>query len=214
MTIARNTGAAALLAVAALFLTGCGGSPMPTSTSDDELFTRAQAVNAAFKSSVAEVQRELWVDEWRVGAYGDMPAACGSDEFRFEMSRDLPVADGWRFPSEPGAMRDDLAGWMESNGYTDITGLSYTDDVDTLTLTARNVDAGIDEITVQFHPGEVQDGISLSAASVCEAGDVDALAEAIYPGLYEDSSREWPLPETERPDATPIFGFTEDGQPR
>jgi hypothetical protein len=60
----------------------------------------------------------------------------------------------------------------------------------------------------------VQDGISLSAASVCEAGDVDALAEAIYPGLYEDSSREWPLPETERPDATPIFGFTDDGQPR
>lgn len=187
---------------------------MPTDTSSPAVFESAKEANTAFKAAVADVQRELWTEEWRVGVYGDMPSACGADRYRFELSRDLPVEDGWRFPADPATMREDLASWMESNGYTDVTGLSYEGDVDTLTLTARNVDAGIDELTVQFHPGEVQDGISLSATSVCEPGDVDALSEEIYPGLYEDSSREWPLPETERPDATPVFGFTADGEPR
>ena len=213
MTMAKHRRAAVLLGVGILLLTGCGGPQMPDETTED-LFARAQEANATFKSSVADVQKELWTDEWRVVLYGDMPSRCGSDEFQFHMDRRVPVEGGWRFPADPATMRDDLAEWMESQGYSDITGLSYTDGIDTLTLSARNVDAGIDEIIVQFHPGEVQDGIDISATSVCWPGDVDAVAEAIYPGLYEDASREWPLPRTERPDAEPVFGFTEDGEPR
>ncbi|MFL0411590.1 hypothetical protein ACH0AH_10475 [Microbacterium paludicola] len=190
---------------------------MPDQITSEDLFARAAELNGSFKSAVADVQGQVWTEEWQVADYGDMPTDCGADDtFRFSMSRHLPAVsgEGWRFPADPAVMRDELAQWMEANGYRDVTGLSYTGDVDTLTLTARNVDAGIAEITVQYHPGEVQDGIDVSAKSVCADGDVDDLAEVIFPGIYEDAFLEWTYPETERPDDTPIFGFTEDGQPR
>jgi hypothetical protein len=184
---------------------------MPT---DEEVFDSAREVNSTFKETVAGVQEQLWSEEWRVeGGYGDFPDEC-PDGYSFRMTRYLPVAEGWRFGAEPARLRDDLAAWMEDNGFTDVTGLSYTDDVDTLTLTARNTAGLVDEITVQFHPGEVQDGISLSATSTCTRGDARRLVELTRPGFYSDAFSQWPTPATERPDATPVFGFTEDGQPR
>ena len=115
------------------------------------------------------------------------------------LSTACPPFGGQGFSAPLSALFHDARrprGVAGSNDYTDVAGLSYEGGVDTLTLTARYAEAGIDEVTVKFFPGEVQDGISLST-SVFEPGDVDELSEAIYPGLYDGSFREWPRPELE-----------------
>lgn len=185
-------------------------------TASGSLFDSARTTNLAFKSEVSAVQEQLWADDWEVVQYGDTPEACGDDSYSFSLRRDLPLPDatGWRLPEEPSAMRDRLARWLEDAGYSDVTGLSYTDGVDELTLTARNENAGIAELTIQFHPGDVQDGISLTATGTCHPGSARDLTAELFPGFYENSSLEWPPPATERPDATPIFGYDEDGNPR
>lgn len=189
---------------------------MPDETTDEELFTRAAELNASFRAAVADVQRQLWTEEWGVFEYGDAPSDCGDDRFRFDMGRYAPAAaQPWRFAKDPATMREELARWMEEHGYTDIEGLDYDAGVDTLTLTARNVDAGIDEISVQFHPGESHDGIEVRAKSVCRDGDHHAVINVVFPGVLEEPFRDWPArPEAEAPDDEPIFGTTEDGNPR
>lgn len=206
MRAARVGGAlAAALAVAAL--SGCGGDVNP-----DGLLDAAREVNTSFKAAVGGVQAQLLDDAWEVGEYGDIPSSCGSDGYLFRMDRTTPK--DWRIGAEPLDAANALGEWMGGHGWTDVAVRTFEGDVDDVALKARNEAAHVGEITVDFQPGDLMDFVTVRAESTCEPGDPLALTAALVPGWPSSPPSGIARPAAERPDATPIFGFTEDGQPR
>lgn len=204
----RRLAAVMLVVALGTVLTGCKGEQMP---SDDELYANAREVNLAFKSAVGAVQAQIVDDEWRVGEYGDAPVDCDGG-YGFEMSRLVP--EDWRLTTDAETAARDLGEWLGTNGWTDVQVKTYSGDIGDVVVQARNDDAHVARLDVDIKAGTVADSVIVRAASTCQDGDPDQLMDILYPGGTSDPVETEPLPETERPDATPIFGFTEDGEPR
>lgn len=204
---AIRVGGLCAAAVVAAVLTGCAAEQKA-----EEQVDAAREVNATFKTAVGEVQLQILDDEWDVGEYGDIPHACDPDEYRFRMDRSTP--QDWRIGTDALDAANELGAWMKANGWTDIAVRTYSGDVDDVTLKARRLDAHVDEIAVDFQPGDVMDFATVRAESTCEQGDADALTAALVPGWPTSPPAQITRPATERPDATPVFGFGADGQPR
>ncbi len=68
--------------VTATVLTGCGGPQMspnetPSATPSSTVgFEDAKAANLEYKAAVAEVQKQIFDGDWRVGEYGDVPISA------------------------------------------------------------------------------------------------------------------------------------------
>ncbi|WP_341941035.1 hypothetical protein [Microbacterium sp. LWH10-1.2] len=183
-------------------LTGCA----PTGK---ELFTQAQTVNATAKHAVAELQLYLFDGDWDIGTYGEIPESCGADGYRFKFTRsaignyDAP----WRLPQgSVEAQAEDITAWLEDHGWTGIVFRSYTGGVTDVTITTRKPDAHIDDLLITIGPGEATDSINLRTTTTCEPGNVDTLADLMFPGGLSD----YTSPLSEHPSAEPFFGMAPD----
>lgn len=203
----RPWGTVLLALTVAAGLSGCGG----TMTGDDDLFERAREANATFKAAVSAVQAEISDDAWGVVQYGDVPRECG-DGYAFRVQRTTP--DGWRLSADAHTSAQSLGEWLGTHGWSDVQVRTYEGDVDNVVLQARKPDSGVDRLDVDFNPGTASDSVIVRADSTCQDGDPNELMAQLYPGWPTDANAGGELPETERPDATPIFGFTKDGSPR
>lgn len=194
--------ACAIVAVAGV-LSACGGN----SVSDEELYERAREQNVAFKEAVASVQELVHTGEWKVYTYGATPTGCDGG-YRFEMSRALPLP---ALPpdTDARALADEIAAEMDADGWSDVVVHTYSEGIDHVIVQASH--EYVERIDVDINPGKVATGVLIRAESACFEGDLDALRPILNP-QWPRGYHEYPTLET--PDATPVFGFTEDGQPR
>lgn len=200
---------AVVLAMGALSLSGCQGEGPVTGA---ELFDEAKQVNTAFKEAVGAVQLQVFDGEWTVEEYGDVPWKCDADGYSFDLGRATP--HGWRIDGEPLQAAKELGAWMDDEGWTEVSVKTYSGEVADVVLVASNPDRKVSEITVDFSPGELFDSVTVRATSTCEPGSWVDLLKELIPGAPTDPPAGISRPETERPDAAPLFGFTEDGSPR
>lgn len=198
----------AMIATLTALLTACGGDNV---TANDDVYDSARELNLAFKGAVAEVQGRISDGDWRIGEYGDVPVECG-DGYGFSMSRQVPV--DYRITNDAESAATDLGEWLGSNGWVDISRRTYGEGIGNVLLEARNPDANVALLTVDFQKGEAADAASIRADSTCAEGNPNDLMRELYPGFPTDTVEIDPLPTEEPPDATPVFGFTEDGSPR
>lgn len=198
----RSMIAGALIALVGA-LCGCGAS----SVSDEELYERAREQNAAFKEAVASVQELVHTGEWEVYTYGATPTACDGG-YKFEMSRALPPP---ALPpdTDARARADEIAAAMDADGWSDVVVRTYSEGIGHVIVQASH--EYVERIDVDINPGEAATGVLIRAESACFEGDLDALRPILNP-QWPRGDHEYPTRET--PDATPVFGFTEDGQPR
>lgn len=192
-----------------LSLTACqgGGSVDP-----QDLYDEAKAVNTTFKEAVGAVQLQVFDGEWTVEQYGDIPRGCGSEGYEFRLGRATP--DGWRLAAEPLDAAKSLGAWMDGEGWEDVSVKTFDGEIEDVTLVAARTEAHVSEIVVDFTPGELFDNVTVRATSTCEPGSWADLLQELVPGAPSEPPPGISRPSAERPDATPLFGFTADGTPR
>lgn len=179
--------------------------------SNDALYESAREVNITFKEAVGAVQAQIDDGEWDSSHYGDVPVDC-DDGYGFDMSR--VTRPDWRLSDDAETTARELGEWLGTNGWSDVQLKTFPGEIGNVIVQARNVDAHVARLDVDIHPGTAGDSVTVRATSTCQDGDPDDLMAVLTPGWPTDAVDHEPRPETERPDATPIFGFTEDGQPR
>lgn len=195
--------------VATLALSGCGAQ-----MTDEEQYDSAREVNFAFKDAVAQLQLQVFDGEWDVtGNYGQEPDGCGgaedTDSYRFWMGRFTP--QGWRLDRAPAELADEVAAWMEDDGWTDVKLRTYSGDITNVVVEAKKPDAHVGLVVVDIKPGESFDTVSVRADSTCEPGNWMVIGEQMDgPAPKTDTT----LPATEHPTDPPAFGRTDEGEPR
>lgn len=177
----------------------------------DQLFSDAQSVNATFKQVVGNVQSQLEPADWRVGQYGDVPVDC-DDGYGFKMTRLVP--EEWRLSTDSLTTAQQLGDWLGTNGWSDVQVRTYEGGISNVVLQARNEEAHVDRLDVDIQTGSEADSVIIRATSTCQAGDPNELMAVLYPGWPTDTIEHDALPETEAPDADPVFGFTDSGAAR
>lgn len=192
----------------ATLVTGCEGPQdfvADTSASEAD-FAEARAANLAYKSAVADVQRQIYTGEWRVGEYGDIPEVCADDGHQFFLRRKLPSEFSFH-DQGPRAMQE-LRSWMVDNGWQLEPAPSYGPGIDNIVIVAKKPEAGVARLDVDLFPGFAAeltaDVLELRAASTCEPGDAAALLEQLR-GPLRAVPEDTGIPDLERPDATPLF---------
>lgn len=201
----RPTSVATLAGIvsALLMVSGCG-VPM----TDEELFEHARVVNFAYKAPVAKVQLSILDGDWEIWDYGDAPKNCSDNEYKFGMSRTTP--EGWRLDRTPMELAEEVAAWLDENGWTDIKTRGYSGEIADVVVEAEYPEKHVDLLVVDISPGELFDSVTVSATSTCEPGDAHTISTMRRPGEGEREK----LPASEHPAAPPSFGHTEDGKRR
>lgn len=179
---------------------------------NDALYDDARGFNTAFKESVAEVQARVLDTEWKVSEYGNVPVDC-AEGYGFRMTRTTPSPEGWRLPAGIDQTAREIGEWLGTNGWSDVQLKTFEEGLGHVIVQARNEEAGVDRLDVDLATGDVADAVIVRADSTCHDGDPNTLMEELYPG-WPTEQVDGELPTTERPDATPVFGFTAEGQPR
>lgn len=202
---------AASAVVTATLLTGCGGSPMSPGETDNSVpgsttsFDDARALNLEFKSTVAEVQRQIFGGEWRVGAYGDTPQDCGGG-YEFSLRRELP--QGFSFDGQGPQLMDELRTWLSDNGWQLAPTPTYGEGIDNIVIMAGKPEAKVSRLDVDMIPGVSAEGtvdvLEVRATSTCEPGDAGALLDELRGPLTAVPNDDG-IPDLESPDATPLF---------
>jgi len=186
--------------IVATLVTGCAGAQAPEADFDE-----ARAANLAYKSAVAEVQKQLFDGEWRVWEYGDIPERC-EDGYEFFLRRKLP--EGFSFDGEGPQRMADLRAWMTGNGWQVAPSPSYGEGIDNMVIMAGKPEAKVSRLDVDFLPGSAAEGtvdvLELRATSTCEPGDAAALLEQLH-GPFRAVPEDTGIPNLESPDATPLF---------
>jgi len=206
----RRTASVVISAVALACLAGCGAG----AASADAVYTSGRQHNLLFRQTVATVLLHLYDGDWQVQEYGDVPVDC-DEGYGFELGRTTP--EGWTLDGDAHADAPTLghrvARWLTDRGWT---ARDAAADADGTVEVHASVEAfGIETLTIEIRDGEASaDAIGVRATTVCFAGDPDELMAALYPGWPDDPVDHDPLPVSEPPGAVPVFGFTEDGQPR
>lgn len=199
----------ALCLAGAVLVAGALSSCTSPTPHDDELYRSARDANLRFKEAVAKVLTHISDDSWQVQEYGDLPVDCHPG-YAFALHR--TTYEGWRLPTDAATTAAEIAGWLRAEGWT------VTDPepgAGAVVVQASDHSRAIDSLVVEVRDGTgTADAIGVGAASDCVAGDAEELRAQLYPGYPDRPVDHDPLPVTEPPDATPIFGFTADGAPR
>ena len=203
-----------LTAASSAFLLLCGLSGCGTPISDEEMFERAREVNFAYKEAVAGVQLEILDADWQISAYGDSPWDCPGDAsgYEFDLTRRTP--EGWRLDGAPMELAEEVAAWLDENGWTDIQTRGYSGEIADVVVEAKYPEEHVDLLVVDISPGEVFDSVTISATSTCQPGDAHDVFELVYADGDLEGSPVEQFPELEHPQAEMSFGFTEDGKRR
>lgn len=201
---ARRTAAAAALVVATT-LAGCIAAP-----ASDGLYETARQANLLFKAAVATVQLHLYDGDWQVQEYGDLPVGCDGG-YGFTMGRTTP--EGWTLSADATTTGHRLARWLTDHGWKAQDAATQADGDVAVEASGRAV--GVAGLVIEIRDGEASaDAISVHAESSCHAGDPAELTAILYPGSPGDPGSHAALPAAEPAGAVPVFGFTEDGEPR
>jgi hypothetical protein len=209
MSGSRRRSIAAIMIASVLMTSGCG-DPM----TDEELFEQAREVNFAYKEAVAGVQLEILNADWQISAYGDAPWACPGDPSAYEFDLTRRTPEGWRLGSTPLELAEEIAAWLDENGWTDIKTRGYSGEIADVVVEAEYPEKHVDLLIVDISPGEVFDSVTVSATSTCQSGDAHDVFELVYADGDLEGSPAEQFPELEHPHAEMSFGFTEDGKRR
>lgn len=193
----------------ALALTACGeGAAEPGS---EQAFADARAVNLEFKATVATVQKEVFDGEWRVGAYGDTPEACG-EGYQFSLRRELPK--GFSFDGQGPQRMEELRSWLSENGWQLAPTPTYGEGIENIVIIAGKPDAKVSRLDVDMVPANPAEGtidvLELRATSTCEPGDAAALLDQLR-GPLTVVPDDHGIPDLESPDAPPLFDRFDEG---
>ncbi|MFF7291238.1 hypothetical protein ACFY9N_01760 [Microbacterium sp. NPDC008134] len=182
---------------------------------DEELFEQAREVNFAYKHAVAAVQLEILDAGWQISAYGDAPWACPGDASRYEFDLTRRTPEGWRLDGTPLELAEDVAAWLDENGWSDIKTRGYSGEIADVVVEAEYPEKYVDLLIVDISPGEVFDAVTVSATSTCEPGDYLDIVRDQVPGFADNDPIELhDERKTEHPTVPLSFGFNDDGTPR
>ena len=174
-------------------------------------FDDARAVNFEFKGTVAEVQKQIFGGEWRVGAYGDTPKDC-SGGYEFSLRRELP--DGFSFDGQGPQRMAELRTWLSDNGWQLAQTPTFGEGIDNIVIMAGKPEAKVSRLDVDMIPGVAAEGtvdvLELRATSTCEPGDAAALLDELRGPLTAVPNDDG-IPDLESPDATPLFQRSAEG---
>ncbi|MFF7291236.1 hypothetical protein ACFY9N_01750 [Microbacterium sp. NPDC008134] len=180
---------------------------------EEELFEQAREVNFAYKAPVADVQVSVFDGEWQIWDYGDAPKKCGGDQYKYAMTRTTP--EGWRLDSTPLELAEDVAAWLDENGWSDIKTRGYSGEIADVVVEAEYPEKYVDLLIVDISPGEVFDAVTVSATSMCQPGSWRELVREQVPGFADNDPIELHDDrKAEQPTAPLSFGFNDDGTPR
>lgn len=203
--------------VTATVLTGCGGPQMspnetPSATPSSTVgFEDAKAANLEYKAAVAEVQKQIFDGDWRVGEYGDVPDQCEGG-YQFFLRRKLP--EGFSFDGQGPQRMEQLRTWMSENGWQVEPAPTYGAGIDNIVIVAGKPDEKVSRLDVDLIPGVAAEGtidvLELRATSTCEPGDAGAILDELRGPLTAVPSDD-DIPDLESPDATPLFERFEEG---
>ena len=207
MSGSRRRSIAAIMMASLLMMSGCG-APM----TEEELFEQAREVNFAYKAPVADVQVSVFDGEWQIWDYGDAPKKCGGDQYKYAMTRTTP--EGWRLDSTPLELAEEIAAWLDENGWSDIKTRGYSGEIADVVVEAEYPEKYVDLLVVDISPGKVFDSVTVSATSTCQPGDAHDVFELVYADGDLEGSPVEQFPELEHPQAEMSFGYTEDGKRR
>ncbi|WP_106815268.1 hypothetical protein [Microbacterium timonense] len=200
----RGRLAAGALVVAAM-LPSCAAGP-----TGDQLYAQAREANLLFKQSVATVLLHIEDGDWQVQEYGDMPVTCDGG-YSFSMHR--TTFEGWTLDADASTTGRRLAEWLRSRGWNTRDVATGADGAVVVEASDRAV--GVATLTIDIRDGEASaDAVGVGATSTCYDGDPGALAAILYPRSGDRPREHEPLPVVEAAGARPVFGFTEDGEPR
>lgn len=203
----RTRWIAAITIAAGLMLTGCGAQ-----MTDDDTFEQAWQLNSTFKAAVADVQVQILDAPWQVDLYGSGPESCEGkpDHHRYQMVRTTPA--DWRIGADPLTAAKGIAAWLEDNGWEQVHIRTYTDSVDDVLIEARNTEANVDLLTVDYSPGEAFDGVDITAWSTCAPGrGYDIWRMQMPLGDPHSAVERAELPTVESPAAPQSFGWDDTG---
>lgn len=204
--LARWLAAASLAVVAAAALAGC----TDTRPHGDELYAAARQANLLFKEAVATVLVHLSDGTWQVQEYGDLPLDCDGG-YAFSLHR--TTFEGFTLEADAPTTATAVAGWLAARGWS--TRQPVTTAEGEAVVVASDPAAGVASLVVEIRDGEATtDAIGVGATTRCHDGDRAELTAILYPGSPDHPVEHEPLPAGEPAGATPIFGFTEDGEPR
>jgi len=187
--------------IAALLLTGCGGTVAePT---EDDVYAQAESLYFEYRETTNEVLSIVDDGPWRVDTYGMTPSGAGcGDGWKFDLARSTSI--------DPTAIADTRAAVAEhliGAGF-DVEGMDLESDA------ASSGDVIVREqgvyslLTVTF----VDNGnVVVTATTPCHAGDRFALSDRLF---GEDAlPGQGYLPAEESPSAPLFFGIT-PGEPK
>ncbi|MFF2486620.1 hypothetical protein ACFVSU_09490 [Microbacterium sp. NPDC058062] len=196
--------AVALLAL--LALPGCTAM----APHGDELYASARQANLLFKEAVAALLVHVSDGTWQVQEYGDIPVDC-RDGYAFSLHR--TTYEGWTTDADAPTTADRLGEWLIARGWTTRPPAQHADGE--VVVEASDPSLDVATLTIEIRGGAGRaDAIGVGATSTCFDGDPAELTAILYPGWPDHPVAHEPLPVGELAGATPIFGFTEDGEPR
>lgn len=202
----RRYGAVVAAWLIAIGASGCAVQYM----TDDEWYADAREFNYAFKQAVAEVQSQISGDAWRVDEYGHVPLECDHGGYEFALGRRSPR--DWHVGEDAETVARQVGDWLWERGWS-VKLHTYGEGIDNVIITASNHEKHIARLYLSFLLGEATDSVILEATSTCRSGDPYELMDVLDPGWLTRAYTR-PMPETEVPGTTPIFGFKKDGTPR
>ncbi|MBM3715724.1 MAG: hypothetical protein FJW64_08325 [Actinobacteria bacterium] len=173
----------------------------------DAQFAEAKRANLTFKRTVAEVQEQIFVGDWSVAEYGDVPKSCREGGgYEFFLRRRLP--DGFSFHEQGPRKMVELHSWMALHGWKMEPIPRYSEGIDNVVVMGSKRDGNVARLDVDLLPGVAADGtidvLQLRATSTCEPGVAIEVLERLrgpYTGRPEDPG----LPSLESPRDTPLF---------
>ncbi|WP_139327301.1 hypothetical protein [Microbacterium sp. RURRCA19A] len=186
-----------------LVLTACGEEPAEPGS--EQAFDDARAVNLEFKAAVADVQKQIFDGDWRVGEYGDVPDQCEGG-YQFFLRRKLP--EGFSFDGQGAQRMEQLRSWLSENGWQLAPTPTYGEGIENIVIMAGKPEAKVSRLDVDMVPANPAEGaidvLELRATSTCEPGDAGALLDQLRGPLTAVPSDNG-IPDLESPDATPLF---------